>query len=73
MSNTLRISIEFDDIDEASYALMFLDRCGFTEFYDRTEPHLGKAVQTERAYSMRHAVSKIETALREAGVPSRIY
>lgn len=69
----MKITVEFDDKEEAAYAHMFLDRCGFTEFFDRTEPHLGKELQTERAYRMRNAVSHIEKALRDASVPTRIY
>jgi hypothetical protein len=72
-TESLTITVEFDNRDEAAYAAMFLDRCGFTEFYARTEPHLGKEACTERAYCMRNAVAKIERALEEAHVPKRIY
>jgi hypothetical protein len=70
---SVRITVEFDSMDDAAYAAMFLDRCGFTEFYARTEPHLGKEACTERAYRMRDAVGEIERALERAGVPNRIY
>ncbi len=69
----MKITVEFDSKDEAAYAHMFLNRCGFTEFFGRTEPHLGKEACTERAYMMRNAVAKIERALEKAGVPKRIY
>jgi hypothetical protein len=69
----LTISVEFDSIEDAAYAHMFLDRCGYTEFLERTEPHLGKDLCMERAYRMRDAIARIERALREAGVPTRIY
>lgn len=69
----MKITVTFDSKEEAAYAHMFLDRCGFIEFLDRTEPHLGKEMQTERAYRMRNAISQIEKALRDAGVPTRIY
>ena len=69
----IRITIDFDTIDEASYAFMFLDRCSFTEFLDRTEPHLGKIACTERAYKMRDAVHRIEKAFEQAEIPRRIY
>lgn len=73
MSAPLTITVEFDSVEEAAYAHMFLDRCGFTEFLDRTEPHLGKEACTERAYRMRNAINRIEQALERAGVPRRIY
>jgi hypothetical protein len=69
----VKITVEFEDQDEAAYAHMFLSRCGFTEFFDRTEPHLGKEVCTERAYRMRNAIARIEAALAAADVPRRIY
>lgn len=69
----LKITVEFDSFADAAFARMFLDRCGFAEFYARTEPHLGKEARTERAYRMRNACSHIEKALHEAGVPNRIY
>lgn len=72
-SKSLTITVEFDSIDEAAYAFMFLDRCGFEEFYNRTEPHLGTVLRRDRAYQMRDAVAKIERALAEAHVPRRIY
>lgn len=67
------IDVEFDDDDQAAYAAMFLDRCGFDHFFDRTEPHLSKDERTERAYRMRDAIVKIERALEAAGVAKRIY
>jgi hypothetical protein len=73
MNAPLTVTVEFDSVDEAAYAHMFLSRCGFTEFMDRTEPHLGKEACTERAYRMRDAISRIERALEQADVPRRIY
>jgi hypothetical protein len=70
---SVSITVEFDSPEQAAYAHMFLARCGFTEFMDRTEPHLGKEVCTERAYKMRDAVNQIERALERADVPRRIY
>jgi hypothetical protein len=72
-SKPLCVTVEFDSVDQAAYAHMFLSRCGFTEFMDRTEPHLGKEACTERAYKMRDAVNQIEIALERADVPRRIY
>jgi hypothetical protein len=72
-TESLTITVEFDNIDDAAYALMFLGRCEFSEFYARTEPHLGRQACTVRAYRMRDAVAKIERALAEAQVPRRIY
>lgn len=69
----LSITVEFDSEDDAAYAFMFLDRCGFAEFLDRTEPHLGKEVCAERAYRMRNAIGRIERALERAGIQRRIY
>jgi len=69
----LTITLEFDNVEEAAYAFMFLDRCGFSEFYARTEPHLGKDVCAERAYRMRNAIAKIERAMERADVPRRVY
>jgi hypothetical protein len=72
-SKPLFVTVEFDSLDEAAYAHMFLSRCGFTEFLDRTEPHLGKEKCTERAYKMRDAIVQIERALERENVPRRIY
>lgn len=69
----LTLKVEFESAEDAAYAFMFLDRCGFREFFDRTEPHLGKEICTERAYRMRNAISRIESALEKAGVSRRIY
>lgn len=70
---TISVTVHFDSSEDADYALMFLDRCGFSEFYTRTEPHLGKEVRTERAYRMRNACASIERALGRAGVSRRVY
>jgi hypothetical protein len=69
----MKITVEFEDEEQAAYAHMFLDRCGFSEFFDRTEPHLRKEAQTERAYRMRDAIGQICRALERADVPRRIY
>ncbi len=72
-TESFTVTIEFDSVEQAAYAFMFLDRCCFSEFYARTEPHLGKEACTERAYRMRDAIGQIERALAEAEVPRRIY
>lgn len=64
------ITIDFESKEDASFAAMFLRRCGYSEFFDRTEPHLSAA---ERAYRMRDAIGRIEKAFEEAGVPASIY
>jgi hypothetical protein len=69
----IRITVEFDSVEDAVFAHMFLNRCGFHEFYDRTEPHLGKEIRTERAYRIGAAIGRIEKALCQAEVPTRIY
>lgn len=73
VAESFELTVEFEDEDQAAYLHMFLRRCGFEEFFQRTEPHLGNAKRTERAYSMVHASAKVEDALREAGIPSSIY
>ena len=69
----MKITVEFESKDQAAYAAMFLDRLSFSDWLEKTEPHLGKEACTERAYRMRNACIQIERALEAAGVPKRIY
>jgi hypothetical protein len=71
--NPVTITVEFESEEQAAYAHMFLRRCGFEEFYNRTEPHFEREVRKERAYQIRDALGRIERALQDADVPSSIY
>jgi hypothetical protein len=71
--SSVTITVEFEDERQAAYAHMFLGRCGFSDFLEKTEPHLGKERCQERAYLIRNAINRIERALEAARVPSRWY
>jgi hypothetical protein len=71
--NEVTINVTFENYEQACYAFMFLDRCGFDEFFQQTEPHLSKEKRNDRAYKMRDAISKIESALTAADISRRIY
>lgn len=73
MNDRVQIVVQFDNAEQAAYLHMFLRRCGFEEFYARTEPHLSAADRKERAYHMVHAAAKVEQALGDAGISSSVY
>jgi len=70
---TLKITVQFDNVDQAAYAHMLISRLGWSECFEQTEPHLPTEQRKDRAYAMIAALSKIESALGDADVPRRIY